>query len=44
MDTLAALAFGGEPALQRYMNDPPVRRNEAIISPYMWTSILFNGE
>lgn len=43
MDTLAALAFGGEPALKRYMSEKPIRRDEAIISPEMWSSILING-
>jgi calcium-translocating P-type ATPase len=43
MDTLAALAFGGEPALKSYMKDHPTKRNEAIISPEMWSYILFNG-
>jgi calcium-translocating P-type ATPase len=40
MDTLAALAFGGEPALKRYMTETPKRRDESIISKYMWSSIL----
>lgn len=40
MDTLAALAFGGEPALKRYMKEKPKRRDESIISKYMWTEIL----
>ncbi len=40
MDTLAALAFGGEPALKRYMSERPKRRDENIISKYMWSSIL----
>ncbi len=40
MDTLAALAFGGEPALDKYMQEKPKRRDEAIVSPYMWSSIL----
>lgn len=43
MDTLAALAFGGEPALFEHMKSPPVKRNEAIVDPYMWSSILFGG-
>jgi len=43
MDTLAALAFGGEPALFRYMNSPPIRRGEAIVDPYMWSSIILDG-
>ncbi|MDR0868854.1 MAG: calcium-translocating P-type ATPase, PMCA-type [Planctomycetota bacterium] len=40
MDTLAALAFGGEPALARFMREPPKRRDEPIVSPPMWSSIL----
>lgn len=40
MDTLAALAFGGEPALKRFMKEKPKRRDESIVSPYMWSSIL----
>lgn len=40
MDTLAALAFGGEPALKRFMNEKPKKRDERIVSPYMWSSIL----
>ncbi len=43
MDTLAALAFGGEPALNRYMAEKPKRRDESIINPDMWSSILING-
>ncbi len=35
MDTLAALAFGGEPALERYMLEKPKRRDESIISKEM---------
>ena len=40
MDTLAALAFGGEPALKKFMKEKPKKRDENIISKYMWTSIL----
>jgi len=40
MDTLAALAFGGEPALRRFMSEKPKQRGESIVSPYMWSSIL----
>jgi calcium-translocating P-type ATPase len=40
MDTLAALAFGGEPALKRFMREKPKRRNESIVSSSMWSSIL----
>lgn len=43
MDTLAALAFGGEAALRRYMAEKPKRRDESIINPDMWSSILING-
>jgi calcium-translocating P-type ATPase len=39
MDTLAALAFGGEPALRRFMQEQPKKRDENIVSKYMWTSI-----
>ncbi len=40
MDTLAALAFGGEPALSRYMLEKPKRRNEPIISRNMMSQII----
>ena len=40
MDTLAALAFGGEPALRRFMQEKPKRRDESIVSKSMWSSIL----
>lgn len=43
MDTLAALALGGEPALSRYMHEPPIKRDEPIISKRMWSAILING-
>ena len=39
MDTLAALAFGGEPALDRYMDEPPKRRDEKIVNSYMYSAI-----
>lgn len=40
MDTLAALAFGGEPALRRFMKDKPKKRTEPIVNTYMWSEIL----
>lgn len=40
MDTLAALAFGGEPALRRFMKEKPKKREESIVSKSMWSSIL----
>ena len=43
MDTLAALAFGGEPALERYMREVPKRRNEAIVNKSMLRDILLCG-
>lgn len=43
MDTLAALAFSGEPPLESHMAEAPKRREERIITPAMWSSILFNG-
>ena len=39
MDTLAALAFGGEPALRRFMREKPKKRDEEIVSVAMWSSI-----
>jgi len=43
MDTLAALAFGGEPALLRYIDEKPIPRDAPIITLNMWSSILING-
>ena len=43
MDTLAALAFGGEPALASYMQEVPKRRNEAIVNKSMLRDILICG-
>ncbi|MFT6440837.1 MAG: calcium-translocating P-type ATPase [Salibacteraceae bacterium] len=43
MDTLAALAFSGEPPLGKHMQEQPKSRDESLISAEMWSSILFNG-
>ena len=43
MDTLAALAFGTEPALRKYMQEKPKRRDENIISKEMAHAILSGG-
>ncbi len=43
MDTLAALAFGGEPALEKYLEEAPKRRSAPIVSKKMLTSVLVNG-
>ena len=39
MDTLAALAFGGEPALRRFMKEKPKSRSESIVSKEMASQI-----
>jgi Ca2+-transporting ATPase len=43
MDTLAAIAFGGEPALMRYMEEKPVDREENIVTKEMFKGILSSG-
>jgi len=43
MDALAAIAFGSEPSLAKYMKERPKNRNESIIDKRMWSSILWNG-
>ena len=40
MDTLAAIAFGSEPALKEYMREKPIPRNASIISKEMFTQII----
>ena len=39
MDTLAALAFGEEPTLDRYMNEKPVPKKANILTGYMKSAI-----
>lgn len=39
MDTLAAMAFGGEPILDRYMLDQPAKRTDNILTTYIKSSI-----
>lgn len=39
MDTLAAMAFGGEPVLERYMAEKPVKREADILTKYIKASI-----
>lgn len=43
MDTLAGLAFAGEAALQRYMLEEPIPKDERLISNDMWSAIILNG-
>ncbi len=43
MDTLAGLAFAGEPPLDEYMEQPPKRRDEPILNRAMAGQILWMG-
>ncbi|MBP3836269.1 MAG: HAD-IC family P-type ATPase, partial [Pyramidobacter sp.] len=43
MDTLAAIAFGSEPALREYMREKPIPRNESIVSRKMFSQILLGA-
>ncbi len=43
MDTLAGLAFAGEPPLSEYMEEPPKRRDEPVLNRYMCSQILCTG-
>ena len=43
MDTLAALAFGGEAPLKRYMREKPITRRENIVTKNMISSIILIG-
>ena len=43
MDTLAGLAFSGEPPLEEYMKEPPKKRDEPIITRYMLNEIFVMG-
>ena len=43
MDTLAALAFGGEPALEKYMEEKPKERSGPLVSKSMLASIVLSG-
>lgn len=40
MDTLAAIAFGSEPALEEYMREKPIPRSASIISKEMLVQIV----
>lgn len=40
MDTLAAIAYGSEPALKEFMLEKPVPRNENIVSKEMGAEVL----
>ncbi|MCQ2362163.1 MAG: calcium-translocating P-type ATPase, PMCA-type [Acidaminococcaceae bacterium] len=43
MDTLAAIAFGGEPALEKYLREAPKKRTEKIVNRAMLTHICLAG-
>ena len=43
MDTLAAIAFGSEPALKEYMKDKPIPRTQGIITKEMFTQVLISA-
>ena len=43
MDTLTGLAFAYEAPLKEYMKEPPMKKEEPIISKYMISEILFTG-
>ena len=43
MDTLAGLAFGGEKPAAIFMRQPPKRRDESLITPSMWSKIIWGS-
>lgn len=43
MDTLAAIAFGSEPALKEFMRDKPVPRRESIVTKNMLIQVAISG-
>lgn len=43
MDTLAALAFGAEPALKEYMKEKPIPRSESVVTKRMFSQIIFGS-
>lgn len=43
MDTLAAMAFGGEPILDRYMDAEPAKRTDNILTTYIKSSIAISS-
>ena len=43
MDSLGAMALGGEPALREYMNEKPKSRNQAIVTKDMMIQVGFMG-
>lgn len=43
MDTFAGLAFSFESPLKEYMDEPPKKKDEKIISKYMYSQIIWTG-
>ena len=43
IDSLAALAFSGEAALQRYMLEKPIPKNTHLITGEMWSQVLITS-
>ena len=43
IDSLAAIAFGGEPALHSYLLERPRHREETILDKDMWSSVIVCG-
>lgn len=43
MDTLAAIAFGSEPALKEYMQQKPVPRQESIVTRRMLAEVILSA-
>lgn len=43
MDTLAAIAFGSEPALMEYMKEKPIARDASIVTGKMMSQVVVSG-
>ena len=43
MDTFAGLAFSFEPSLDKYLDEKPISRDEAVINKKMYIEIIVNG-
>lgn len=43
MDTLASIAFGGQPALKKYLDEKPKKRDEDILTKSMKKRVLITG-
>src|SRR5690606_2323643 len=43
MDTLAAIAFGGEPAIRRFMQELPIKRDSNILTAELSSAIGIGG-